>query len=348
MRAMKKVHEMDLAILCHQFSLILKSGIHPVEGIPLLMEDTRSPVLKRALEGISRDALSGISLAEAFVRANCFPAYLTAMVKVGEQTGMLETVMESLSQFYEGEADIRKSIRSSVSYPLVLAVLITAVIALISLKVIPMFIGILTSLGGEIPTQVKFLLTLGGIFRDGLIYLLIILAAVAAIVFALGRIQGVRVWMDKLKLTNPITGPTYKKITASRYSGALALTLKNGMSLMEGIGVISCILSNRHVSRKTQEIAQAITAGGNFSEAIQKARLFPELFVRLTKTGEKTGALDSMMQKISDIYKQEVDRSLKRVISYIEPVCVTLLSLVLAGVLLSVILPLINIMSSIG
>lgn len=348
MSIIKKVHDRDIALLCHQFSLILKSGIHPVEGIPILMEDTQNPSLKKALQSIAQEAMQGVRLYECFERAKVFPGYMVAMIKVGETTGMLETVMDSLSRYYENEADMRKKIRSSVSYPIVLAVLIAAVIALITLKVIPMFIEILTSLGGEIPGEVYLFMALGNSLKDGFAYVIAALVLLIAVVFILGNLGPVKNLYDRIKLRNPITGHLYKKITATRFSSALSLTLKNGMSLMEGFGVIIGIIENRYARKQLKEVALDIHEGSEFSDAIKNSRLFPGLFVRLTKTGEKTGSLDEMMGKIAEIYQEEVDTSLKRIISYIEPVCVTVLTLILAGVLLSVILPLINIMSSIG
>lgn len=343
-----KYNEMDLSMLCHQYSLVLKSGIHPVEGIPLISEDTKNPSLKKALDRISVDVVHGMPLYKAFEGTKCFPAYMIAMIRVGEQTGMLETVMDGLSSFYENQSDIRKKIRSAVSYPIILAVLILGVIALISIKVIPMFVDILTSLGGQIPSQVGFFMALGGAFQNGLIYIIAIIFIIFVGAFLLVRLPKFRFFIDKLKLNNPVTGNTYRKITASRFSGALSLTLKNGLNIMEGFTIVSGVLDNQYVAIKAKEASKAVTAGKSFSESIQDTGIFPALFTRLVKTGEKTGNLDAMMDKISHTYQEEVDASLRRIVSYIEPVCVTVLSLILAGVLLSVILPLISIMSSIG
>ena len=344
----RKFQEIDLSMLCHQLSIVLKSGMHPVEGIPLITEDIKNPFLKQALQLISEEHVHGTPLYKAFGHAGGFPLYMVAMIRVGEQTGMLETVMEELSNFYENEADIKKKIRSAVSYPIILAVLMMGVIALIAVKVIPMFVDILTSLGGEIPSQVNLFIAIGNAFTGGFVSIIAIILILIIIFILLSRLKQFRFLMDKLKLVSPIIGGTYKKIIASRFSNALSLTLKNGMNVSEGFQVVSGVLENRYVILKAQEAALSIAKGNPFSESIRKTGLFPELFIRLIKTGEKTGNLDAMMKKISNIYKEEVDTSLRRIVSYIEPVCVTALSLILAGVLLSVILPLISIMSSIG
>lgn len=343
-----KFKDTDLAMLCHQFSLVLKSGVHPVEGIPLVIEDTGNPALKKTLARIADGVEHGDTLYKAFSDAGGFPTYMLAMIRVGEQTGMLESVMDGLSSFYENQADIRKKIRSAVSYPVILAVLMLGVIALITAKVIPMFIDILTSLGGQIPKQVDFFIGLGNMLKDGFIYPAAALLVLIAILLLLARVPGFRFFADRLKFVNPFTGGIYKKIIASRFSGAMAMTLRNGMSMVEGFQIVSGVLDNRYAVMKTREASKAVNAGKSFSDSIRETKLFPALFARLVKTGEKTGSLDAMMEKISHTYRDEVDTSLRRLIGFIEPVCVTVLSLILAGVLLSVILPLINIMSSIG
>ena len=343
-----KGYEMDLSILCHQFSLVLKSGIHPVEGIPLVSEDTVNPRLRKALEFIKNEVVYGSPMHSAFEASKAFPAYMTALVKVGEKTGMLEPVFDGLSRFYENLANTRRRIRSAVSYPLILAVFMLGVIALISLRVIPLFVEILTSLGGTVPAQAALFIALGNGLKDGFI----IAAAVLAILLVAGwlvkRLGVFRSFIDRFKVVNPLTGGIYKKIITSRFSGALSLTLKSGMTLTEGFGLVSGVLDNSYAAKKIKEAVNEVSSGKPFWEALSGAGLFPGLFVRLVRTGEKTGSLDAMMEKVSQTWQEEANASLDRVINAIEPVCVTVLSLVLAGVLLSVILPLISIMSSIG
>jgi len=343
-----KGYEMDLSLLCHQFALILKSGIHPVEGIPMLCEDTANPKLKKALEFISKDVEHGSSLYSAFEAANCFPAYMTAMIRVGEKTGMLDPVLEGLSRYYENQANIRKKVRNAVAYPLVLAVFMIGVIALITFKVIPLFVEILTSLGGRIPGQVNLFILLGNSLKNSFLSVLAVLVILALAVWFLSGLEKFRFFLDKFKVVNPLTGGIYRKIIASRFSGAMSLTLKSGMTITESFGLVSGVLENRYVVSKSVEAARAVAAGRPFWEAIRDTGLFPSLFINLMRSGEKTGNLDAMMEKASQTWREEADSALRRVVSFIEPVCVTALSLILAGVLLSVILPLINIMASIG
>lgn len=343
-----KDYETDLSLLCHQFALVLKSGIHPVEGIPLVSEDTGNPEFKRALAFIANEVEHGSPLHAAFEAAKSFPPYMTAMIRVGERTGMLEQVMEGLSRYYENQADVRKKVRSAVAYPLVLAVFMLAVVALITFRVIPLFAEILTSLSGQVPAQVSLFIRLGNSMRSGFLIVVAILVLIAACVWLLPRMEKGRSFMDRFKVVNHITGSLYKKLTAFRFSGAMSLALRSGMSITEGFGLVSDVLDNRYVAARVREAAKAVSEGKPFWKAIGDTGLFPPLFVTLVKSAEKTGSLDDMMERASQTWREEADTSMRRVIGYIEPVCVTVLSLIMAGVLLSIILPLINIMASIG
>lgn len=337
-------YETELSMLCHQFSLVLKSGIHPVEGIPMVCEDISDPGMKKAIELVRDEVARGSSLHSAFEASRAFPAYMTAMIRVGEKTGMLEAVFDGLSSFYENQAEIKRKIRNAVTYPLVLAAFMLGVIALISFKIIPVFTEVLTSLGGEIPAQAGFFMALGNALEKGFFVLIAIIAVLAVLIFALKRTGR----FDRFRVENPITGGIYRKIITSRFSGAMALTLKSGLTLTEGFALVSDVLDNSYVAGKIRRAVDEVNAGKPFCEALKDTYLFPAVFIRLVRTGEKTGSLDTMMERISHTWRTEADTALGRLINAIEPVCVTVLSVVLAGVLLSVILPLISIMASIG
>lgn len=337
-------YETDLSLMCHQFSLVLKSGIHPVEGIPMVLEDASSPKIRKALEYIWDEVSNGSTLYSAFEATKAFPAYMTSMIRVGEKTGRLEAVFEGLSRYYENQAEVRRRIRSSVSYPLVLAAFMLGVIALISYKVVPMFVEILSSLGESVTSQVRFFISLGNALKDGFLAAVAVIAVLAFITWLLKRLGG----LDRFKVSNPFTGGIYRKLMTARFSGALALALKSGLTLTEGFALVSDVLGNGYVSERIREAVNDVSSGKPFWEALRDTGLFPPIFVRLVRTGEKTGSLDAMMEKVSQTWQTEADAALGRVIDAVEPVCVTILSLALAGVLLSVILPLINIMASIG
>jgi len=338
----------ELSLFCQQLALVLKSGIAPVEGIPLIAEELTQPRLKKALDAISRDITQGAALHEALQHQSLFPEYLVAMTRLGENTGMLDRVMDNLSKYYERDHRLQKKFRSSITYPLILMVLMLGVVLLLILKILPMFAGILSSLGGEMPRITTMMLGFGqGLLQAGPILLGIIAAVVLGLIYY-GRTDSGELHFDRLRMELPVIGKLYRKVSAARFSHGMALVLRSGMTFEEGLVAVEQIIGNRFVRTRIMEAGDRIRAGEAPADAFAHLGLYPNLFIRMLRIGHRTGELDQMMGKISDVYDDEVEDSLNLLANAIEPALVIVLSVVVAIILLAVMLPLINIMSTIG
>lgn len=339
---------MDLSLLCHQMELVFKSGVSPLEGIPVLADDISNPEIKKSMVSVSEKMISGMSMHQAFSEEGSFPDYMLHMIRLGELTGMLDTVMENLSVYYEKESDLRKDIKNAVTYPVILAVLMLGVIGLIILKVIPMFGEIVENLGGQMPAEAKalfnFTVSLERIF---LWFIVIAIPVIIAIIIYVKTPKGSFAF-DRLKVKNPITGLLYRKILAYRIGQGLSMTTQSGMNIIDGFNAVKGLIENKYVTEQLEEASIKITSGESFSDIIRYIDIFPELFSRMIKTAERSGKLEGIMQKLSRVYGKEVEVSLKNFSKTIEPALIAILSVVLGIVLLSVLLPLIGMMSSIG
>ena len=340
--------EKELSLLCHQFGAYLKSGVSPLEGIPLVAEDIKHPDIKSSLLSISDQTLNGTSLSQAFNDTGRFPNYMIKMIEIGEKTGMLDTVMENLSLYYETESDIKKSIKNAIVYPSVLALLMLGVIALLIFKIIPMFGEILGGLGGQIPDEAQIIFAFANNLKFALIWFLCILLFGVSIFMLLVKIPKGRIVIDRLKVSNVFSGSLYKKIIASRLGQGLCLTLQSGMNIIKGFQAIYGLTDNTFVNEELKKAGDKISEGVAISEAMKDTGIFPEMFIRMIRAGERSGNLDKAMEKLSRIYARDAELSLRRLSSSVEPVMVTVLSLILGIILLSVLLPLISIMSTIG
>lgn len=339
---------MELSLFCQQMALVLKSGIPPIEGVPLIAEEMTQPRLKKALDDISRDITQGSNFYEALRAQSLFPEYLVSMTQLGEKTGMLDRVMDNLSKYYDRDYRLQKKFRSSITYPIILMVLMLGVILLLILKILPMFANILGSLGGEMPQVTTLLLTFGlGLIQAGPILLGILVALVVGAI-AYGRSDSGGLYYDRLKMRLPYLGKIYRKVSAARFSHGMALVLKSGMTFEEGLDAVGQIIGNRYVKTKIIEAGDMMRKGETPADAFAQMDLYPNLFVRMMRIGHKTGELDQMMGKISDVYDEEVEDSLNMLANAIEPILVITLSVIVAVILLAVMLPLINIMSTIG
>lgn len=155
---MKVPAALELALFCHQTSLVLKSGLNLLEGIPLIAEEMSDPRWKASMLKVSKSVLGGLPLHKALEETGLFPAYLITMVRIGETTGMLESILDQLSLYYEKEDQMAKRIRGAIAYPVLLLVLMIGVILLLVTQVLPMFAGILASLGSELPAATRLML----------------------------------------------------------------------------------------------------------------------------------------------------------------------------------------------
>ncbi len=338
----------ELSLFCQQMALVLKSGIAPVEGVPLIAEELTQPRLKKALDEISDDITGGATFHEALGNQSLFPAYLVSMTQLGEKTGMLDRVMDNLAKYYDRDYRLQKKFRSSITYPLILMTLMLGVILLLILKILPMFANILSSLGGEMPQVTMILLSLGqGVIQVGPILIGILVFLVLGLIYY-GRTDAGELHYDRLKMGLPYLGKIYRKVSAARFSHGMALVLRSGMTFEEGLDAVEQIIGNRFVRTKIMEAGDKIRAGETPADAFAQLGLYPNLFIRMLRIGHKTGELDQMMAKISDVYDDEVEDSLNLLANAIEPILVITLSAIVAVILLAVMLPLINIMSTIG
>jgi type IV pilus assembly protein PilC len=289
-----------------------------------------------------------LPLNEAIANRNAFPIYLVDMIKIAENTGRLGETFEQLSGYYDQNDQLRQKIKNALTYPFVLIGLMSVVILMLILKVLPIFHEILLSVGGSVPKATAFVLDLSLILQNGILFLLGILVLVVLYFMLLFKTNILSKQRDAFLLNFPGVKAIYRKSLAVKFSRAYAILIKSGMPLVEGLELIIPLMENESVEKALKGVAQAVQEGKSLSDALSNTQLFPDLFVKMIELGSKTGALDVMLDKTADIYERELNRSLHRLTVSIEPTLVIILSLIVGAILLLVMLPLINIMSSIG
>ncbi len=338
----------ELSFFCYQFSVVFKAGIPYLEGLHILSGDVFDAKLKGIVMQITSEVEMGLPLNEAIGNRNAFPIYLVDMIKIAENTGRLGETFEQLSVYYDQNDQLRQKVKNALTYPLVLIGLMSVVILMLVLKVLPIFHEILLSVGGSVPKATAFVLDLSLILQNGILFILGILVLVILYFMLLFKTNLLSKQRDAFLLNFPGVKAIYRKSLAVKFSRAYAILIKSGMPLVEGLELIIPLMENESVEKALKGVAQAVQEGKSLSDALSNTRLFPDLFVKMIELGGKTGALDVMLDKTADIYERELNRSLHRLTVSIEPTLVIILSLIVGAILLLVMLPLINIMSSIG
>ena len=337
----------ELSAFCGQLALLLQSGISSLEGLTVMLEDTSDPEEQRILTCMLDELNQGNSLTDAFTAAGVFPPYLLHMTQLGEETGTLDTVMDGLSRQYDREESIRRSIRSSVTYPLIMASMMIVVILILIIKVLPIFEQVFVQLGSEMTGFSRTLLQVGSVLRaNALVFTIVILLLAALLFFGLRTSSGARL-MRSLGKKLPFVRSISEKTAACRFADAMALALSSGLHPERSME-LACELNedpafaiNLEHCRRLQE------EGMDLSDALHSAGIFTGTCARLITLGARTGRTEQVMSQIAALYQEEIDTRLSNVLSILEPTLVIVLSLIVGVILFSVMLPLMGIMSGI-
>lgn len=348
MASSKQLSNLEISSFCSQMTMLLRAGIAPAEGVRILLSDTTDSDGKAIFQSILDVCMQGESFSKAITAAGVFPDYVRNTISLGEQSGNLDVVMQSLADYYEKEETVSSSIKTAIRYPLMMIAMMVVVILVMITKVLPIFQQVFHQLGGEINSFSAGLLQLGTTLNRYSVLFLMILIILSAFYFLLAHTRRGRVLLTGFLLRFPLTAGFYDKVAAGRFANGMALSLSSGLDTYASLELVDQMVGNEKMSAKIKDCKRFIESGDNFSEALVKAGIFSNLYSRMVSVSYKSGSIDVAMKKIAEDYERETDQKLRSIISTLEPTLVIILSLIVGFILLSVILPLIGIMSSIG
>lgn len=344
----KPLTNREIASFCSQTAMLFQAGITPTESMHILLNDAETKESKEIMQTILDVCKTGESFSTALAQTNVFPGYVVNMIALGEESGILDNVLNSLATYYEREDSIAESIRSAVSYPFIMIGIMFLVIFVLLGKVMPIFNQVFIQLGSEMTGISSSLLNLGNtINRYSLIILVVLGLLVVGYLLATKTTRGKRITRKFLSVF-PLTKGFYDKIAAGRFANGMALTICSGMDTYASLDLVSELTEHKELQKKIAHCKAEIHAGANLSEALTTAGIFSNLYARMVSVGFRTGSIDTVMQKIADSYDRETERKIRTIISVVEPTLVIILSVLVGLILLSVIFPLTGIMSSIG
>lgn len=338
----------EIASFCGQTALIIKAGIGPAEGMEILKQDTHDPKGQELLSRISDSCRRGSSFHEALLETGLFPDYVIKLIALGEESGNTDDVLTSLSEYYEREQTIADSIKSAVTYPFIMIAMMFLVIVVLIVKVLPIFAQVFEQLGTQMSPFATSLLAAGNtLSRYSLILTLVFLVIVTVFVFMYKSPAG-RTRIQRFLTGFPLTSGFYEKVAAGRFASGMYLAFTSGMDTYKGLDMVADLVENEEMSKKIELCKEEIEKDANLPEALASAQIFSSLYSRMISVGFRSGSVDLVLKKISEKYDEETQKQLDHIISIIEPTLVILLSLVVGLILMSVLLPLMGIMSSIG
>jgi len=340
------VKRKDLAIFTRQFATMVNSGLPILRAMTILANQTESKALSKAVADVRVDVEQGSSLSAALAKhPKAFNNLYVAMVRSGETGGVLDAVLLRLADQIEREVELRQTIRSAMTYPVVVVIFVTLILMAMLLFIVPQFQNIYTQLGGTLPIPTRILLAVSNGVRH--LWWLVILATIGA-VFAFKRYKKTakgRARIDALKLKVPIFGPLFHKVALSRFSSTLSVLLRSGVPILQSLDIVSETVNNDVLSKAVGDVQTSVKEGESIARPLGSHAVFPPMVVQMLAVGEETGAVDTMLEKVAQFYDSEVKASVDALTSIIEPVLIAIVGACVGMAVIALYLPMFNLIN---
>ncbi|MBT1622011.1 type II secretion system F family protein [Curtobacterium flaccumfaciens pv. oortii] len=336
----------DLAIMSRQASTMLTSGLSLLRALSILADQTENKKLKDILGKVRDDVERGVSFSDAVAKFPVdFPPIMINMIRAGETGGFLDQAMDSIATNFEKEHKLRSTIKSAMTYPVVVLCMSLAAVVIMLIFIVPIFQKMFSSLGGQLPLPTMVLVYAS----NAMVYVGPVLL-VAAIVFwvwwrANKNTERVRAFVDPLKLRLPVFGQLNRKIVIARFSRNLSDMIGAGVPILQGLQIAGEVSNNYVVEKALRRVSEAVRKGESIAAPLAKEPIFPAMVSQMVAVGEDAGSLEIMLEKIAAFYDSEVESTTEALTSLIEPLLIAFLGVVVGGMIVALYLPIFQITS---
>jgi type IV pilus assembly protein PilC len=339
----------EIAIFTRQFSVMIDAGLPLVQCLEILGSQQENRVFQKILFEVRQDVESGATLADSLRKhPKAFDDLYCNMVAAGEAGGILDTILQRLSQYIEKIVKLRAAVRSAMVYPVAVIVIAIGVVWIILWKVIPTFATLFAGLGAQLPLPTRITIALSKFIGAWwwLVFLLIGLSIFA--IFRYHETYSGRRVIDKLMLKIPVLGGVLKKIAVARFCRTLGTLVSSGVPILDGLEITAKTAGNAIVEDAIMSTRKSIEEGKTIAEPLKGTDVFPPMVVQMVAVGEQTGALETMLNKIADFYEDEVDEATANLLALLEPIMICFLGIVIGGIVISMYMPMFDLINKIG
>jgi type IV pilus assembly protein PilC len=341
----QRVKLKDVAVFSRQFATMIASGLSLLRTLNILAEQAENPKLQETIGHVRDDVERGSSLSASMSKhPKVFSELFVAMIKAGETGGQLDTVLTRVADNYEADYKLRQKVKSAMTYPVVVAGIAMLLVTVMLLFVVPTFAKMFTGLGGTLPLPTQILMNLSTASK-WLVPLMIVSFITGFIMYKRLRRSNaqVRLVTDKVKLKIPIFGELFQKVALSRFARTLALLLRAGVPVLQALDIVAATTGNEVLARASNEVKDSVRSGETMAGPLARHDVFPPMVVQMIGVGEDTGALDAMLDKVSDFYDQEVESTTESLTSLIEPLMIAVLGGVVGSMIVALYMPMFSI-----
>ena len=340
-----KVKLKDLAVFSRQFATMINSGLSLLRALNILAQQTENETLKDAIKALRDDVERGSSLSAAMSKhPKVFNKLFVSMVRAGETGGQLDTVLVRVADTFEADYKLRQKVKSAMTYPVVVAGIAALLVSVMLMFIVPTFAKMFTDLGGELPLPTAILMSVSQKSKI-IIPIFVVLSVAGFIGYKRARASNAefRLRADQMKLKAPIFGNLFQKIALSRFSRTLGLLLRAGVPVLQALDIVSDTTGNEVMTRAALDVKESVRTGESMSAPLERHKVFPPMTVQMIAVGEDTGALDAMLDKISDFYDQEVESTTEQLTAMIEPLMIAVLGGIVGAMVIALYMPMFKI-----
>ncbi|MCZ7662010.1 MAG: type II secretion system F family protein [Thermoleophilia bacterium] len=344
LEGLTKVKLHDKVVFSRQFATMINAGLALLRALFILEEQTQNPRFRKIITAVRQDVEAGMPLSDAIEKhPAAFDRLYVSMVRAGEIGGVLDQTLERLATQLEKDDSLRRSVKSAMTYPILIGVFALLVLFGLIVFVIPIFAGMYNDLGGQLPLLTRIMVGASDFMRS---FWFIVVPAFFLFIYGLRRLrrtpQGTAAW-DRAKLRLPMKlGPIIQKIAVARFSRTLATLVSSGVPILQAIEITGKTSGNTVIENAMNEVREQIKGGESIARPLEKVPVFPPMVTQMIAIGEETGALDTMLHKVADFYEDEVDAAIKSLTSILEPIMMIFIGGIVGLVVVSMYLPIFN------
>ncbi|OWR27558.1 type II secretion system protein F [Saccharibacillus sp. O23] len=343
------VKSIHFIIYCRQFATLIRAGITIVDATTILAGQTESKALKNALVQVASSLLKGIPFSQAVQEhKRIFPSLFVSMVRAGEETGDLEGTLDRLAVFFEKQHSTREKVKSALTYPATVAILAIVSTVYLLWAIVPQFITMFDSFNAKLPTITVVVLALSRSIQHGWYFWGLGLLILVVGFFMAKRTEQGAYWIDYAKLKVPVFGKLNQKSSIAQFTRTFSSLYASAVPVLQSLTIVEDVAGNKVIAKVIRNAGDSLRQGRTLAEPLQKSWVFPPLVTQMVSIGEETGALGDMLGKVADFYEMDVDNTVDRLKSLLEPILITFLAAVVGVIMAAIMLPMFSLYSSIS
>jgi type IV pilus assembly protein PilC len=339
----------DLAVFVRQFSVMIDAGLPLVQCLEILGTQQENKTFAKILQQTRMDVEGGSTLADAMRKhPKAFDELFVNMIAAGEAGGILDTILKRLATYIEKAVKLKSQVKGAMVYPVAVIAIAGIVIAVILWKVIPTFAAMFEGLGAQLPLPTRIVIAMSNWFVRLLPFLVIFTVAFVFLFKRYYATHAGRRVVDRMILRLPILGVLMQKIAVARFCRTLATLISSGVPILDGLEITARTAGNSIIEDAIMAVRKAVEGGLTLAQPLKESGVFPNMVVQMIGVGEQTGALDAMLSKIAEFYEDEVDQAVANLLTLMEPVMILFLGVTVGGIVISMYLPLFDLISKLS